>query len=202
MPAGYEQYIETIPNVGPQYNVGLIVKDLVDAYGGVAMSRATPKNVAPLLEQLRALALNTKMQAIAPWIGLPHLMTPQWRGELQGFLDRVDEYRLAVVDADPDDRQAILDNVTIPLFFGTEGPEGLLRGADIRMPFTLSNQLKVSQEWRSQWMERVWKAVKETLGEYVPEIPPSGKWPPWARALAAITGVAFVVWTVRNLRGR
>lgn len=207
MPEGYDKYIEDVPNVGPQYNVGNIVGDLIKSYGGVPMSRATPIRVAPPIEQFKAMANELMAQSfttpMAPIMGVP--MPEQWRGELDAFHSRLEVYEAAVKDADPDDRKAIMDTVTIPLFFGTEGPGGLLRGADIRTPFQLANGLMLNEEWRSAWVKHVLEAVKEATLEYLPSIPtlPSVEaWPKWAKGLAVITGIALAAWTIKNLRGR
>lgn len=204
MPEGYDKYIEEVPNVGPQYNVGLIVKDLLDHYVRVEPNRATPAQIAPLLAEFKAMA--NELMALsfttpmAPLLGVP--MPAQWRAALDAFYERIEKYIEAVEDAEPDDRKEILNSVTIPLFYGTEGPEGTLRGADIRTPFLLANGLMLTKQWRATWMERLWKSVKEVVVPSLPTIPEIKAWPPWAKGLAVITGIALTVWTLKTLRGR
>jgi hypothetical protein len=197
----FSKYIESVPNVGPQYNVGLIVRDLLGYFVKVQPNHCTPRDIAPLLSSMDAMASDLRVQSfttpMAPLLGTP--MPGQWRSDLDEYRQRLATYIGSVEDADPENRKEILEDVTIPLFFGTEGPQGLLRGADIRTVFQLANGLMVSQKWREEWLGRVWESIKDVVVPAIPQIPPFPEWPPWTKGLAVIGGAALLVWTAKTV---
>ncbi len=149
---------------GLQYNVGMCVREVLDFYMKTEPNRATPEGMAVLLDELARIARAGDQQlkaAVAVRIN-PTRQEQQLLDAYLAWWGRYEVYADAVQAAPAGDRAAIRDNVTIPLLYGTEEtPGGILRGADIRTPFTLANGVGVSVGFRKENFERFIKDLKE-----------------------------------------
>lgn len=141
-----------------------------------APNRATPENLALLLAEL-----DTFTDELVDWHN-EQVDDLDWRqrilvdgdeealerieDDLEAWQRRLDGYIFAVSEAAPQDRQAVLWDVTAPLLLGFYGGEGskLPRSvADVATPFMLANALLVTDEWQRQVFEQ-WQTDVGTGG--------------------------------------
>jgi hypothetical protein len=130
-------------------------------------NRATPENLALLLH-----ALDDFTDDLVEWHN-DSVVNLDWRqrflvdgdeetlerieDDLEAWQRRLDEYIFAVSEAAPNDRQAVLWNVTAPLLLGFYGGEGSTLGrgvADVATPFRIANALLVSDEFQRRSFEQ------------------------------------------------
>lgn len=194
MPDPYSQYIDHVPNVGLQYNVGNIVRAMQERYNKPGV--ATPETIGRLLEGLRQ--LTNQINAKAVWVPVT------WRNEFAAWMSRLDGYETIVKSAPAGDIQAIANGVSIPLIVGTRIVDGKYQDADIRTPFMLANQVTAMQEFMDDRLSDFFTYI----GESVPTIPvptlpdftKPGKWPLWAKGFAVAAAFALIAYGVGRIR--
>lgn len=146
---------------------------------GEAINRATPENLAVLLEALDDMTAQTAAKRTELGAGgLPDILDGaetaaniaqwdldmlRWRGRLGAYHDQVDK-------APPGDRADVLWSVTAPLligFFGGEASKLPQQPIDAITPFTLANQLNVAIAWeqerRSLFFQEIQAGIKDVV---------------------------------------
>jgi len=167
-----------------QHDVGQIVRDITVEFLHSEPNLATPYNVAVLLERLQNMTANLELAdkqrrtlagpgVTAPCLGSDGEAIDSICLDLIRWRARLDDYWMLATSVpveDEADRNAILWEVTAPLFLGFHGgktgtevelvDDGYAEGFDTRIqhapdiatPFTLANQLGVYEGWeRKRW---------------------------------------------------
>lgn len=166
------------------FDVGAITRELQSQFNLFCYSKeecetkvntATPEHVGRLLA---ALSVMTEQLAVARTSsldedfylgGAPGGMA-QWDADFVAWRERLARYQGEVAEAPPGDRQDILWSTTAPLllgFFGGENSDEPQRAIDAVTPFSLANQLALSDEWRSERLSLFWEDVKEEAKKVV-----------------------------------
>jgi hypothetical protein len=140
------------------YDVGAKVAELHALYLGTEPNRATPANMAVLLESLRKLTRTIGVETLRfGWIR--DADEQRATRDLLAWEERLDAYEDAVDDAKPGDRTEIQWSVTAPLLLGLYGgPESQeqQRTADVATPFIVANQVALTQEVQDElWADFV-----------------------------------------------
>lgn len=189
------------------YDVGKMTRELQDQFrlfkrdhradlSSDGKNRATPKDVLVLLNSLatRTAEIKAKRDTLSNW--LPDAGIIEWDRNFEQWTERLAAYQAATMAAAPDDRAAILWNVTAPLLVGFYGgPDAKLpqQTLDAMTPFMLANGLEVDEKWRD---ER-WEMLKRDLVEGLKSVG-------WniGFVIAAAAGVAILVTVIINLGSR
>lgn len=123
-------------------------------------NRATPANILILLDELddvtAAVLAEVNESGISPAARIGFLIS------LSAWRERLGKYRERCEAAAPDDRAAIVWDVTAPLLLGLYGGEQSnepRRVIDAVTPFMLANQQEVDDEFRDE----LWSAFLEDL---------------------------------------
>jgi len=159
------------------FDVGKITRDIQGQFGLFATTpdpteenRATPEYLAVLVGSLGDLtrAMEVRRAELSDW--LPDKGVIDWDRDFAKWKNRLVMYAAEVSAAAPGDRKAVLWTVTAPLllgFFG--GAEGKLpkQPIDAATPFSLSNQLDVSQSWRAQQWDLLYEDLKKNAVDAV-----------------------------------
>lgn len=189
------------------YDIGKMTRELQDKFRlfkrehradlpADAKNLAAPKDVLVLLNSLatRTAEIKAKRDTLSNWI--PDSGILEWDRDLEQWSERLAAYQAATMAAAPDDRAAILWDVTAPLLVGFYGgAEAKLpqQPIDAMTPFSLANQLEVDEKWRD---ER-WEMLKKDLADGLKRVG-------WniGFVIAAAAGVAILVSVIVNLGGR
>ena len=178
------------------YDVGRMVRDYTVTFLHPTPNLATPINLAVLLEQLQgltdAIEKEERKRRIVPGSGVvvPCIMS-DGRAldalclDLTRWRRRLDEYYMhaASIPAEQShDRNAVLWEVTAPLFLGYFGdptgtevplieggfPKGFdptaAHGPDLATPFSLANQLAVYQDFERENWDRLLQDLRDGAG--------------------------------------
>lgn len=180
---------------GGFYDVGAITKEIQRSFNifrrPLAVSEknsATPEHLRVLLDKLSSLtdSIQEKRTGLSDW--LPDAGVLHWDQSMAAWEGRLLLYREAVRLAEPDDRQAVLWNVTAPLILGFQGGPDSKRPQttiDAITPFTLANQLKVDAGWRTERWDEFQNDLKKGL-----------EW--WAVAIPVTLGLLVIYTIVRK----
>lgn len=161
---------------------------------GAATNLATPRNVAVLLAALRRLTQQITFARAGMSDLIPDAAIVLFDLRMVAWRQRLVAYESDVTAAPPDDRKEILWSTTAPLllgFYGGETSTDPQSTIDAITPFSLANQLEVTDEWRD---ER-WALFKDDLAKGVKGIATA-----IGGGLVAAVGVGLAVLLVLNRR--
>lgn len=152
-------------------------------------NKATPANLLILLRELEDVTETISDEVnpqdiVDPTARLQYMFSmAQWRARLAEYIGLVE-------DADPNDREAVLWDVTAPLllgFYGGEGSTDPQRIPDATTPFILANQDEVSDAFRDE----LWDAFVSDLRAQIRDVVKA-----FGLGFAGVAAAALLLWAV------
>lgn len=160
------------------FDVGAIARDLQTEFGLFQRAGAPPEPNSATPQHLRELAarLDVLTEALfrerltSSSLVTSNIGEAQWDAAWLAWRSRLDAYVDALDGVADDDHQAVLWSVTAPLllgFFGGEQGTAPRRPMDAVTPFSLANQLNVTQEWREIQLDAFVQDLKDNARDIV-----------------------------------